>query len=61
MCRRELDARRGGAATFACSHGVQVHALRALIEKEKSDVLRYSIATMAALSGLGLGVIRLMM
>ena len=52
---------RGGAATLACSHGVQVHALRALIEKEKSDVLRYSIATMAALSGLGLGVIRLMM
>jgi hypothetical protein len=39
----------------------ETHALRALIEKEKSDLLRYSIATMAALSGLGLGVIRLIM
>ena len=39
----------------------EVHALRARIEKEKSDILRYSVGTMAAMTGLGLGIVRLLM
>eukprot|EP00316_Scyphosphaera_apsteinii_P017014 CAMPEP_0119318580 /NCGR_PEP_ID=MMETSP1333-20130426/46832_1 /TAXON_ID=418940 /ORGANISM="Scyphosphaera apsteinii, Strain RCC1455" /LENGTH=182 /DNA_ID=CAMNT_0007324793 /DNA_START=231 /DNA_END=779 /DNA_ORIENTATION=+ len=39
----------------------QIHMLRTSIEAGKNDLLRYSVATIAALGGLAMGWLRLMM
>lgn len=39
----------------------EASAIRSKIEQEKGDLLRYSVGTMAALTGLGLTALRLLM
>jgi len=39
----------------------EAHGLRTLLETGKNDLLRYSVATIAAAGGLALGWLRLMM